>query len=218
MQPVDDPLPSAQRQFEAWQARERPPVERVAERLWSIPVPCPFPIRYTSCYLIAGDGGRFILVDPGFDSAQGWDVLQQGIREAGYYFDGLAGAILTHAHADHGSMLRRIPASQTWFGTGRGERGDPTEGLGQSEFDRRDAQWLYDCGVPEQQIDALRWDWDAMRTWSPGRSPDRLLDADSVIELAGAEIRIVPTPGHTAGHLCVADVRAGAILTGDHVL
>lgn len=213
----EEPAPQNAAQYAAWRAHETPAVERIADRLWSIPTPCPFPIRYTSCYLIGGDDGRFVLVDPGWESDRNADLLRAGVELAGYRMDGLVGVILTHSHADHGAIVRRLPES-AWLGTGQGERGDPVEGLDRAEFEARDRAWLEHCGVPDDQLAGLAWDWPTMRRWGPGREPDRFLDADSVIDLPGAELRIVPTPGHTVGHICIVDERARAVLTGDHVL
>ena len=55
-------------QKEAWQNKVLPPVERIKEDVWSIPVPFPDnPMRYTLSYLLLGDGDA-VLVDPGWDS------------------------------------------------------------------------------------------------------------------------------------------------------
>jgi hypothetical protein len=52
------------RAHRAWQERAFPPVERVTDRVWSVPVPVPdSPIRYTFCYLLMGDDDA-VVVDP----------------------------------------------------------------------------------------------------------------------------------------------------------
>src|SRR5699024_10454521 len=38
------------------------------------------------------------------------------------------------------------------------------------------------------------------------------------LPLAGRTLRIVATPGHTAGHICIVDPDSEVIFTGDHVL
>jgi glyoxylase-like metal-dependent hydrolase (beta-lactamase superfamily II) len=54
--------------------------------------------------------------------------------------------------------------------------------------------------------------WDVV--W-PGESPDRLLEAGSNLSVAGHELAIIHTPGHSPGCCCFSDVDAGVVLSGD---
>ncbi len=64
---------------DAWWAKADPPVEQVADGLWSIPVPVPdLPIRCTLSYLFQGTDGAALVVDPGWDTDAGWDALVAG--------------------------------------------------------------------------------------------------------------------------------------------
>ncbi|CAM3638608.1 hypothetical protein TSOC111612_06805 [Tsukamurella ocularis] len=49
-------------------------------------------------------------------------------------------------------------------------------------------------------------------------APDRPLDDGQVIALAGRNLRVVHTPGHTPGHACFLLDGADVLFTGDHVL
>ena len=65
-------------QRDAWRTRELPPVEEVRPGLWSVPVPIPdHPLRYTLSYAFTGDTGT-VIVDPGWDSADGQRALTAG--------------------------------------------------------------------------------------------------------------------------------------------
>ncbi|MCQ6552437.1 MBL fold metallo-hydrolase [Streptomyces sp. C10-9-1] len=50
------------------------------------------------------------------------------------------------------------------------------------------------------------------------RLGDEGLDAGDVVDAGGLELRVVPTPGHTADSLCFHLPADGAVLTGDTVL
>ena len=65
-------------QREAWLQRVMPPVEQLAEDLWSLPVPIPDnPLRYVSAYAFgAGDG--LVLIDVGWGSEESWRSLLDG--------------------------------------------------------------------------------------------------------------------------------------------
>jgi len=52
---------------------------------------------------------------------------------------------------------------------------------------------------------------------SVSRAEGKLEDGQ-VLDLEGAKIRVVHTPGHTRGHLCFLAEEAGVLFTGDHIL
>lgn len=54
--------------------------------------------------------------------------------------------------------------------------------------------------------------WDAVH---PGRSPDLSLDDGQVIELAGTHLRVLHTPGHSPGGVCVHVADLGVVFSGD---
>ncbi len=45
----------------------------------------------------------------------------------------------------------------------------------------------------------------------------RLLEDGERIELDGAEVRVLHTPGHAPGHVCLLEERSGALIAGDMV-
>ena len=48
--------------------------------------------------------------------------------------------------------------------------------------------------------------------------PDRTLDDGDVIEVSGAEVRALHTPGHASNHVCLLLEPEGWLLTGDHLM
>src|SRR4051794_41855835 len=71
-------------QHEAWRARALPPVERLREDLWSIPVPIPHGgLRYVTAYVLALADGGLGLIDTGWDSDDAWAALTRGLAALG---------------------------------------------------------------------------------------------------------------------------------------
>jgi glyoxylase-like metal-dependent hydrolase (beta-lactamase superfamily II) len=60
--------------------------------------------------------------------------------------------------------------------------------------------------------DADRMLWDAV--W-PGERPDRSVEPGSVITVAGHELAVLHTPGHSPGCCCFYDSASGVVLSGD---
>ncbi|MEO8221287.1 MAG: MBL fold metallo-hydrolase [Specibacter sp.] len=206
-------------QFKAWKNQELPAVEEVRPGVWSIPVPfIGNPMRYTLAYLLMGRGGA-ALVDPGWDSDEGWDILTAGLSTAGLSPADITGIVVTHFHPDHLGMAARLrAASGAWVALGEGEpmaehwRSDP------QRFVTADRVQFAAWGVPEEFLAQVTFSTD---TWvqltSIQGSQRRLADGD-LLPIAGLAVRVLATPGHTPGHICLVDEANQLILTGDHVL
>jgi glyoxylase-like metal-dependent hydrolase (beta-lactamase superfamily II) len=52
----------------------------------------------------------------------------------------------------------------------------------------------------------------------PVVTADVLVDDFDVLPIPGRTLRVIHTPGHTPGHICVVDEEAGLLYTGDHIL
>src|ERR1700761_2323497 len=96
------------KQLEAWLARVTPPVEKLGEDLWSIPVPIPNnPLRYVSSYVFASDGG-LVLIDVGWNAEESWLALVAGLESIGASPRDVRGMLVTHMHFDHFGLAGRM--------------------------------------------------------------------------------------------------------------
>lgn len=210
-------------QHAAWQRRTLPPVERIPGGLWSIPVPIPDnPLRYTLSYLIPGNAG-VVVVDPGWDTDDGWRVLLDGMAEAAVGVGDVVGIVATHIHPDHHGMSARLrAASGAWVGMHPAERDTLPRRAATSQADARAAitRRMRAAGAPEEEIAALLAGFDHPDTPRVAEmaQPDVLLDDGDLVPLPGRRLHAVWTPGHTPGHLCLREPDARVLLTGDHVL
>jgi len=208
-------------QHEAWARRELPPVERLDGGIWSLPVPIPdSPLRYTLSYLVPGTGGA-VVVDPGWDSPEGWAALTAGLAAAGHTAADVVGVVVTHVHPDHHGLSGRLrDESGAWVAMHPMERDTlPARTLGENPRERA-ARWLRTHHVPDEEIDAMLAHMPGVGTpmRAPLVEPDVLLEDGDDVPLPGRTLRALWTPGHTPGHLCLVEPDAGVLLTGDHVL
>lgn len=207
---------------EAWYRRTFPPVERVRDNIWSIPIPFGGnPMRYTLCYALIGDG-ETVIVDPGWDSAEGFDALTAGLAEAGVAFGDISGVLITHVHPDHHGLTHFLAdaAPQAWIGMSADEANSlaahqrSTVASGEESFVSQASV----AGVPDAE------EFSTFRNESNGRVFERMpvptlrLGDGDLVPLKGRSVRALLTPGHTPGHLCFVEEESDVILTGDHVL
>ena len=211
--------PSSLAQWEVWKRKEMPPVERVREGLWSIPVPIPHnPLRYTITYLSVADDG-VLIVDPGWFATETWDALLAGLAVAGAELSDVVGVVVTHMHADHHGLSARVKQETgAWIAMHPAERDALPSSLRETVESSFDHDWLKSSGVPADIAAKLEFTPDAMKPFMDLAQPDLLLADGDFVPHGDRRLRAVWTPGHTPGHICLYDEAKDVLLTGDHVL
>ena len=184
-------------------------------------IPLPMPqdgLRAVNVYAIEGPDG-VVLIDAGWHVAEAYQVLEDGLAVIGRTPSEISDVFVTHVHRDHYTLapeLRRAHGTTVHLGAGESaglgivrEIGcnDPVDSL--LQLVRAGAGDLVD------PVRTLVRDED----WSPGdwEDPDTWLDAGT-LRMVGRDVDVVPTPGHTKGHVVLHELAAEVMFTGDHVL
>jgi len=206
-------------QKEAWQNRVLPPMEQLGAEVWSIPVPFPDnPMRYTLSYLLLGDGDA-VLIDPGWDSDAGLEHLAAGLRQAGLGLRDLTGIVATHFHSDHLGMAARLrTATGAWVALGEKEVRRVSAAGDADLVLRNDREELTLWGVPADRLAEVALNHRSLLQLQNLADPDLRLTDGSLVPAKGLELRVVTTPGHSPGHICLVDEPHEMIFSGDHVL
>lgn len=209
-------VPVSQAQFESWRQRELPAVDLVRPGVWSIPVPCAhLAIRFTYGYVLDLAGGA-IVIDPGWDSADGWTALQSGLARAGLTEQDVAGIVTTHSHPDHIGMAARLASrSGAWLAVGAGS----------VEFAKRiktgaaaGLDELLTWGTPPEIARALVTANQGMSQIAGAPVAAFQLRDGEPSPLDDAGLTVIATPGHCPGHICIVDPARDLLFSGDHIL
>ncbi|MFP5369395.1 MAG: MBL fold metallo-hydrolase [Actinomycetes bacterium] len=209
-------------QHGAWRSRTLPPVERLRDGLWSIPVPIPHnPLRYVSVHAFALDGGGLGLLDAGWGSEESWTALTGGLASIGGTVDDVRGVLVTHLHFDHLGLAGRVrDASGAWVVM------HPADATAVADLNRgggvaavaAEAEFLVGLGADRAEAVADIGPAEHMERFARMAVPDRLLEDGDLAAFPGWRLRALHTPGHTPGHLCFADEDGRLLFSGDHVL
>jgi len=197
----------------------------VAPGVQRIPLPLPNDaLRAVNAYAIRTDAG-LVLIDSGWAQAGTRAALDAALARTGYSLGDVDRVLITHVHRDHythAALLRRE------FGTrislGAGER--PSLELyisGRVQGMAPQVSRLRACGadtIADRLVASLagparRAIWELPDDWIDARPGAAAL---TTIMLPGRVLDVIPTPGHTQGHVCFRDPAAGLLFAGDHVL
>ena len=201
----------------AAQWREPGPVT-VAPGIHRIPLPMPEDgLLAVNVYAIE-DGQHVTMIDGGWAVPGARAELEKALGLLGYGLGDISRFLVTHAHRDHYTLavlLRR--EFGTAIGLGAGERAAIAALTGRTDRYSAQVRLLREAGAGgladriaggDSRVDPLPEGWE---------EPDEWLEA-GVLRAGGRALRIIPTPGHTRGHIVFADEAAGVLFAGDHVL
>jgi glyoxylase-like metal-dependent hydrolase (beta-lactamase superfamily II) len=194
----------------------------LAPGVWRLPLPVPFSLGSVNCYVLHGEG-QWALVDCGLGTHASNGALREGLAALGIDFGDLSALVLTHAHPDHiapaGDIAAQMPPDGRVF-------------VLDHELDRYLHFWApgelagFELLARAQMLGGLTRD-EAELGLQSMRSMGRLIHlpeprrvatlvADAPFDIAGRCWRVLWTPGHARGHLCLA--HANLVITGDHIL
>jgi glyoxylase-like metal-dependent hydrolase (beta-lactamase superfamily II) len=210
-----------------------PAPSRASEDVWVLPQPMPgeHSPRYSLSYLIRDARGGLHLVDPGLDTDVNRQRLAALVAEIARESSSSGGPghppeldsiTVTHLHTDHLGMAERL----------RRETGVP---VALHREEQASLARLIEAAPHHAAIQAARaesWGVPAERMPELAAIADRaasggaeshfradvLLDDGELLAIPGRSIRVLHTPGHTPGHLCLHDLDRGTLFTGDHLL
>lgn len=212
---------SSPRQHRDWQAHTLPPMERVRDGLWSVPVPMPgHGMWYELAYVLELPDGLAV-IDPGGPGDEAWQALAGGLASIGYRPENVRAVLASHVHIDHYGLAGRVrEVSGAWLALHPGD----TALLmmdGDGDAGQRQAAWQEQrrrMGMPPGGRGGPRAKRPPRWQQAYAVRPDVLINDGDVVDLPGWQLRAVWTPGHSPGHLCFHEEKLGLLFGGDHLL
>jgi glyoxylase-like metal-dependent hydrolase (beta-lactamase superfamily II) len=200
------------RWFEAVAETVRPGVHRV-------PLPLPNDgLRAVNVYLLEEDDG-IVMIDGGWSLPESRATLETAMAALGHDLGEITRILVTHIHRDHYTQavaLRRLLGARVFLGAGERPGLEMLREI-RSNVPVSSLAVLRRAGATEladRVRERLAGDVFAPDDWA---APDGWL-RPGVLGLGRRALRVVPTPGHTRGHVVYLDEDAGLLFAGDHVL
>jgi glyoxylase-like metal-dependent hydrolase (beta-lactamase superfamily II) len=196
--------------------------EEIAPGVYRIPLALPRDaLRAVNVYALVDDDGRLVMVDAGWAVPGSLELLTGALSRLGFGLRDIKRFLVTHIHRDHYTQavaIRRQFGSE--IALGAEERPSLETLLAAREHGREvssSSGRLARAGAFElrEQVDRLAADQPVDRNFE---LPDLWLEPPQVIAVGRRRLQVVSTPGHTRGHVVFADLSAGLLFAGDHVL
>ncbi len=165
-----------------------------------------FPQPYPPNVFLVRHGNDAALIDSGFSDDDSYNARIEALNALPDLK--LRYIILTHHHYDHSSGAHRLrEATGAQIVVHKTEEAlllDTTSVSG-------------DIEIPEDQKEAReqaqKWREEAAKA-----TPDLLVDDGARLHVGALDLKLVHTPGHTAGHLCIVLEQEEVLFAGDNVL
>ena len=189
-------------------------IQEVLPGLHKIDVPIPNnPLKSLNCYIIKS-GGRYLMIDTGFNLPLCLQVLNDALLELEVDLN-KTDILITHMHADHSGLV--------------------------ADLVQRGAN-AYCSQEDADMINADATHWESMRIFTKtGGFPEdvfqnaidkhpgykyrstvnvdfNIVDDGDLFAFGEYRFTCLKTPGHTRGHICLYDEDKKLLISGDHIL
>lgn len=172
-------------------------------------------LEHTNCYIIR-DGDDALVIDPGIYSPTAAKSLMQAIEEVGVDIES-ARFLCTHLHFDHVGLLKRVagPGTQILmshkaFEMNPWNHRQLRKKVVRDRLRKEDINQLASLGLAALTSEARVCDL-------PQRTYELVGDGQA-IHVGAHEFRVIETPGHSHGHICLYSDAEQMLFSGDHIL
>jgi glyoxylase-like metal-dependent hydrolase (beta-lactamase superfamily II) len=182
-------------------------------------IPLPYnPPGATNIYLLRGDDG-YLLIDTGWNSEESFHAFVEELADAGADFKDIKQIVVTHAHPDHYGLVGKVhELSNAKIYMHRRDEEIFHRYTASAEYMRQSEEWFDRNGVPHREIPVTRVPSGGLRPTSLLQQPDIFLDGGETISTGIFDLKVIWTPGHSPGHICLYEPKHKLLFAGDHVL
>ncbi|MBR0171627.1 MAG: MBL fold metallo-hydrolase [Lachnospiraceae bacterium] len=191
--------------------------EEIMKNVYRIDIPLPNnPLKELNSYVLLGKD-RNLVIDTGFRMDECRQALTGALKELHIDMEN-TDVLLTHMHSDHAGLVPDIVSDRSrvfvqtldrvWLMPGTKE---------QLESEEQDMYHM--AGIPDELL-AQVYESHPGYKMAPEKEFDRyeeIIDGDE-IPVGGYRLKVIHTPGHTPGNICLWMEEQQVLFSGDHVL
>ncbi len=191
-------------------------VEEVLKNIYHIELPLPDnPLKTLNSYLIKGDK-RNLLIDTGFNRQECYDALMSALNKIDVSL-GKTDIFVTHLHADHSGLVPKLIRENTLVYCSEAD-GTIINKCNTDEYWHEMEAKYYLHGLPKRDESS---ETRSHPGWVFRPKKDitfTYVNNGDLINIGEYSLRMIHTPGHTPGHMCLFDEEKQILFSGDHIL
>jgi glyoxylase-like metal-dependent hydrolase (beta-lactamase superfamily II) len=192
-------------------------MKAVAPGIYAITLPLPWELETVNVYLVRLVDG-WMLVDSGIGTEACFDALRAGLDKGGIEWRDIHSLLLTHMHPDHVGLAAKIlDLSGARLLMHRGEAAYLAEIVRENRAPHFN-EGMQRAGVPVELTERITAIFGDLRRNFRALTPAWPLEGEESIPVEGGALRVIWTPGHSPGHVCLYSPEHRYLVSGDHVL
>jgi glyoxylase-like metal-dependent hydrolase (beta-lactamase superfamily II) len=176
-------------------------------------------LAHVNVYLVRGNDG-YLLIDSGWNTPDSFEAMSRGLKEIGADLKDVTQVVCTHAHPDHYGMaghIKQISGAAITMHHIEKNYIMPRYVAMQELLGETD-QMLTGNGVPRAEVQKLRDATVGLAQFIVPALPDTTLHEGETISHGAFNFRVMWTPGHSSGHICLYEPDRKLLFSGDHIL
>jgi len=176
-------------------------------------------MAFINVYLIEGKKGN-LLIDTGWDTPVAYATLTNELKKFGFECKDITNIVSTHIHPDHYGLAGRIKQlSGAEIAVGEIDANlFEARYINVDKLIQQTVSFLYSNGVPQDEASQFGEASMPARQFVVPTLPDVKLKAGKKISIDPFEFKVLSTPGHSPGHICLYEPKRKLLFVGDHVL
>jgi glyoxylase-like metal-dependent hydrolase (beta-lactamase superfamily II) len=195
-------------------------MKEVIPGIYQLPLPLPDQfLGHINTYLVRGDG-QSLLVDTGWNAPEAFNSLQEQLAEIGVKIEEITQIVVTHIHPDHYGLAGRLKQLSGAEIMAHHLEKDLIESryVNMAGLLAQLAEWLRINGVPANELPQLQTASLDLTALVTPVIPDVDLHGGETITVGTFSFRVLWSPGHSPGQICLYEPEQKVLLSGDHIL
>lgn len=173
------------------------------------------PLQYLNAYVIKGVSGNLV-IDTGFNRPECKRALCQGLQELDIRLQSDTSLFITHLHADHSGLVGLFAQAGCPIYMHPVDYQYLVDSEDGSTWKAAEDNFMRE-GMPPAEIKTQFS--NQARTFSPDpHFPVNPVHDGDCLHLAGCDLQVIHTPGHTPGLCCLYLPKEEVFFTSDHIL
>ena len=190
--------------------------EAILPHIHCLKVPLPNnPLKELNSYIITGSD-RNLIIDTGFNRLECKEALFSGLDELEIDLN-KTDLFITHLHADHSGLATALVSDNNRVYCSKVDSIAINESSSQNYW-LRHGSYFKSYGFPLESLEKAIGNHPGQRYCTQFELDFTIVSEGSPVIAGDYCFRVVETPGHTPGHLCLYEPAKKLLIAGDHIL